>query len=79
MKKKTHVAWELVKRIAYFIFKLKYVFFSYFFIWSIFGPRKKCNLPANIFEDFYLWNLNILKILKKSLMGSIIDSVKSLH
>ena len=27
-------------------------FFSYFFIWSIFGPRKKCNLPANILRTF---------------------------
>ena len=42
---------QLVKRIAYFIFKLKYVFFIFFHMVNIW-PQKKCNLPANIFEDF---------------------------
>ena len=42
----------LSKTYCYFISKLKYVFFLVFFIWSIFGPRKKCNLPVNIGEDF---------------------------
>ena len=72
-----HSAWQSVKRFVYFIFKLKYVFFSYFFIRSIFGPRKNA-IYLRIFLGLFLWNLNILKILKKSLMESIIDSVKSL-
>ena len=49
----------------------------FFFIWSIFGPRKNA-ICLQIFLRTFLWNLNILKILKKSLMESIIDSVKSL-
>ena len=57
---------NMVKLIAYFFSKLIYVFFfSYFFIWSILGPRKKCILPANIFEDFFSfnpWTLFIMKI-----------------
>ena len=39
------------KLIAYFISKLKYFFFLFFHMVNIWPP-KKCNLPANIFEDF---------------------------
>ena len=51
IKKLTHLAWHLVKLSAYFISKLKYVFFLIFHMVNIWPP-KKCNLPANIFEDF---------------------------
>ena len=41
------------KTYCLFHFQTEINFFIIFFIWSIFGPRKKkCNLPANIFEDF---------------------------
>ena len=51
MMKKTHLACQLVKLIAYFILKLKYMF-SYIFHMVNIWPPKKCNLSANIFEDF---------------------------
>ena len=68
---------QLVKRIAYFIFKLKYVFF-HIFSYGQYLPLEKMQFCLRIFLGIFIWNLNILKILKKSFMGSIIDSVKSL-
>ena len=55
----------IIKLIAYFISKLKYVFFFLFFHMVNIGPPKKCILPANIFEDFFSfnpWTLYIMKI-----------------
>ena len=41
------------KTYCVFHFKLKYVFFPYFFIWSMFGP-KKMHFACDIFEYFSL-------------------------
>ena len=51
MMKINTLSCHLVKLIAYFISKLKYMF-SYFFHMVNIWPPKKCNLSANIFEDF---------------------------
>ena len=40
------------KTYCYLISKLKYDFFFLFFHMVNIWPPKKCNLPANIFEDF---------------------------
>ena len=43
----------------------KCFFFTYFFHMVNIWPPKKCNLPANIFEDFFSfnpWTLYIMKI-----------------
>ena len=36
------------KTYCLFHFQTEICFFHIFFIWSMFGPRKKCILPANI-------------------------------
>ena len=66
------------KAYCLFHFQTEICLFSYFFHMVNIWPPKKMQFACEYFLGLFLWNLNILKILKKSLMGSIINSVKSL-
>ena len=58
------------KTYCLFHFKTKICFFSsYFFILTIFGPRKKCNLHANIFFEDFSMELKYLEDIKEIIIG----------
>ena len=65
------------KTYCLFHFQIEICLFSYFFIWSIFGPRKNA-ICLRLFLRTFPMELKYPQIFKKSLMGSIIDSVESL-
>ena len=63
--------WPLLKLIAYFIFKQKYVIFFVFFMLSIFAPPhtlNKCILPPSILRTFPM-ELEYPENIKNSLNG----------
>ena len=66
------------KTYCLFHFQTKICFFFLIFSYGQYLAPEKMHFACKYFLGLFLWNLNILKILKKSLVESIKDSVKSL-
>ena len=60
------------------LFHFQTNFFLLIFSYGQYLAPEKMQFACKYFLGLFLWNLNILKKLKKPLMESIIDSVKSL-